>query len=205
MTNAVAFLRRRQRGMSMIELLTVMTILGVVIVAVAPGIGAQLRNAQIRNAADAMMAGIQRARAEAIRRNERVRFSLVDNLSDSCALSSTAGSWVVSLDDPAGNCASAPGDASAPRIIAVHTAADGNTAAEVSATRADATTASTGIVFNAFGRPVDSDQLAQMIFSSSVSPAENRKYKVEVSPSGGVRMCDTQVSLTSDDPRRCTS
>lgn len=188
----------------MIELLTVMSILAVVIVVVAPGIGTQLRNAQIRNAADAMMAGLQRARAEAIRRNERVRFSMVSTLSDTCVLSPTAGSWIVSVDDPAGNCDSPAGDATAPRIIAVHTASDGNAAAEVVATQADGT-ASSAIIFNAFGRPIDGSQLARMVFSSSINPGENRSYRVEVSPSGGVRMCDTQVSITSDDPRRCTS
>lgn len=195
----------RQRGMSMIELLTVITILGIVIVAVGPGVAAQLRNAQIRNAADAMMAGVQRARAEAIRRNERVRFSLVSDLGNACVLSSTAGSWIVSLDDPAGDCDSPAGDTSSPRIIAVHTAADGNAAAQIAATLADGTTAASSITFNAFGRPIDGNQLARMEFSSSVSPAENRTYRVDISPSGGVRMCDKQVAKTSDDPRRCTS
>lgn len=189
----------------MVELLTVMTILGIALVAVAPGIGTQLRNAQIRNAADAMMAGIQRARTEAIRRNERVRFSLVSDLSDSCALSASAGSWIVSLDDPAGNCDSPPGDDSAPRIIAVHSAADGNASAKVTATRADFATAATSITFNAFGRPVDTNQMARLEFTSVVSASDNRNYRVEISPSGGVRMCDTQVAKTSDDPRRCTT
>ena len=195
----------RQRGMSMIELLTVMTILGIVIVAVASGIGAQLRNAQIRNAADAMMAGVERARAEAIRRNERVRFSLVSDLGGACVLSSTAGSWVVSLDDPTDNCDSPAGETTFPRTIAVHNAADGNAAAQVLATRADGATAATSITFNAFGRPIDGNQLGRMVFSSPVSPAENRSYRVQISPAGGVRMCDLQVSQSSDDPRRCTS
>ncbi len=193
----------RQKGMSMVELLTVMTILGILIVAVAPSISAQLRAAQVRNAADAMMSGIQRARTEAIRRNERVQFSLVSDLTDNCALSATAGSWVVSLDNPVGNCDTPAADDTSPRIIAVHSATDGNVTAQISATQSNYTTAAPTIIFNAFGRPIDTNQMARMVFSSSVNPTENRTYRVEISPTGGVRMCDTQV--TSDDPRRCTT
>lgn len=195
----------RHRGMSMIELLTVMTILGIVIVVVAPGIGSQLRNAQIRNAADAMMAGLQRARTEAIRRNERVRFSLVNDLTGDCVLSPTAGSWVVSIDNPVGNCDTPASEGTAPRILAVHSAADGNVQAQVAATQSDNATAASAIIFNAFGRPIDGNQLSRMVFNSASNPTEYRTYRVDVSPIGGVRMCDTLVDTSSDDPRRCTT
>lgn len=186
-----------QRGMSLIELLTVITIIGILLVAVVPEISTQLRNAQIRNAADAMQAGLQLARTEAIRRNQNVRFSLVSELSDACTLSSTAGSWVVSIDDPVGKCGARATDTTAPRIIGVHTAADGNVIAKVAATPAPT------IIFNSFGRPVDGAQLAQILLSNPTSANDYRIYRVDVSPVGGVRMCDTQVSKSSDDPRRC--
>ncbi len=193
-----------QRGMSMIELLTVMTVLGIVIVVVAPGIGEQLRNAQIRNAADAMMAGLQIARTEAIRRNERVRFSMVSDLTGDCVLSSTAGSWVVSIDSPVGNCDTPATETTAPRILAVHSAADGNAQAQVAATQSDNATAASAVTFNAFGRPIDGAQIARLMFNSASNPTEYRTYRVDISAIGGVRMCDTQVSTTSDDPRRCS-
>ncbi|WP_418316773.1 GspH/FimT family pseudopilin [Piscinibacter sakaiensis] len=193
----------RQRGVSMIEVLTVVSIIGILLVAVAPEITTQLRNAQIRNAADSMIAGLQRARSEAIRRNQDVRFSLVSDLSDDCVLSSSAGSWVVSLDDPVGNCATPASESTAPRILAVHSAADGNVMAKVVATQADGATPAREIIFNGFGRPKDATQLGRIVMSSANSPTEYRSYRVDVSPVGGVRMCDTKVSQTSEDPRRC--
>lgn len=193
----------RQCGFSMIELLTVMTVIGVLIVAIAPEISTQLRNAQIRNAADSMMAGLQRARTEAIRRNQTVRFTLVNDLSNDCALSSTAGNWVVSLDDPVGSCATQASETTEPRIIAVHNAADGNVMAKVVATQSDGATATSVITFNAFGRPVNANQLGRLVMSSPTTPEAYRNYRVDVSPVGGVRMCDTKVDPASDDPRRC--
>lgn len=193
----------RQRGVSMIEVLTVMTIIGILLVAVGPEISAQLRNAQIRNAADSMIAGLQRARTEAIRRNQDVRFTLTSDLSDDCVSLATAGNWIVSLDDPAGNCATPASEATAPRILAVHNAVDGNGIAKIVATQSDGATAAAVITFNAFGRPKDTNQLGRILMSSPSSPADYRTYRVDVSPVGGVRMCDIKVSPTSDDPRRC--
>lgn len=187
----------------MIEVLTVMSIIGILLVAVAPEISTQLRNAQIRNAADSMIAGLQRARTEAIRRNQDVRFTLVSDLSDGCVLSNTAGSWIVSLDDPVGNCATPASEATAPRILEVHTTADGNPIAKIVATQSDGATAAGAITFNAFGRPIDATQLGRILMSSPSNPGEYRTYRVDISPIGGVRMCDTKVSPTSDDPRRC--
>ncbi len=195
--------RVQQRGVSIVEVLTVITIIGVLAIAVAPEVTAQLRNAQIRNAADSLIAGLQRARTEAIRRNQNVRFSLVSDLSDDCVLSATAGSWIVSLDDPTGNCATPASEATAPRILAVHNAADGNAVAKITATQVDGTTAASAIIFNSFGRPINANQLGRILTSSPTAPADFRTYRVDVSPVGGVRMCDTKVSPTSDDPRRC--
>ncbi len=122
MSRPALSVRRGVRGVSLIEIVIVMVILGLVAVSVGPEITQQLRNLQVRNAAEAMQAGLQKARTEAISRNANVRFTLVSGLQSSCTASATGGSWIVSLDDPAGKCNQAASASVAPRIIAVHSA-----------------------------------------------------------------------------------
>lgn len=190
-----------QRGLSMIEMVVVVAIVGILAFVVTPEISTQLRNAQIRSAAEAMQSGLLKARTEAISRNQNVRFSLVTDLSDGCVLSPSAGSWVVSLDDPAGKCSTA-NPVVDPRILAVHTARDGAAAAAVAATRADAA-ASSSVTFNPFGRVINGNQMARIVVANASSPTEFRSYRVDISPVGSVRMCDLRVNPNSDDPRRC--
>jgi prepilin-type N-terminal cleavage/methylation domain-containing protein len=72
-------MRPLSRGFTMIELL-----IGIVVLAILLGMGAPsfmtwMQNAQIRNAADAVLNGMQLARTEAIRRNKPVQFALSSN------------------------------------------------------------------------------------------------------------------------------
>lgn len=187
----------------MIEVIVVVSIIGVLAVAVAPEISIQLRNARVRNVAESMQNGLQRARAEAIARNQNVRFSLVTNLTDSCALSPTAASWVVSLDDPAGLCDVEPTVDTEPRIVALQDARDGGGGTTVSATQGSPfTTTASSIIFNPFGRAINTTQLARIVVDSTIAPTQHRSYRIDVSPVGSVRMCDRRVTAT-DDPRYC--
>lgn len=203
MSPAVLAARRGIRGVSLIEVVIVMVIIGMLVVTVGPEIAQQLRNQQVRNAAEAMQAGLQKARAEAISRNANVRFTLVSGLTSGCTASANGGSWVVSLDAPAGKCNQGASASVAPRIIAVHAASDGNNMAGVVATRANLSTQESTIIFNSLGRPIDTNQLSRIVVSSSTAPTESRSYRLDVSPIGSVRMCDPKVSVSSDDPRRC--
>jgi len=76
-------------GFTLIEILVVVAVLGIVLMIGLPNMSAWLQNTQIRNAAESASAGLQLARAEALRRNAAVRFSLVDTLTSSCALSAS--------------------------------------------------------------------------------------------------------------------
>jgi type IV fimbrial biogenesis protein FimT len=73
------------RGFTLIELLTVITVAGVLLAVVAPAMREQLANFRVRSAAEAMISGVNFARAEAARRNGRVEF----------LLSSTGSGWSV--------------------------------------------------------------------------------------------------------------
>jgi type IV fimbrial biogenesis protein FimT len=121
-----------QRGVSVIELMIGIALLAFLLFLGVPAFQNFLMNTKVKNAAENIQTGLQLARAEAVRRNANVRFSLVSDLTSGCTiqsgimiLSPTPPSWVVSLDDPAGACDAAPSDTAAPRIIQKWNALEG--------------------------------------------------------------------------------
>lgn len=197
--------RSAERGASLIELIIVVSILGILLMAAIPNISERIRNAQIRTAAESLQAGLLRARNEAITKNASVRFSLVTTLGEDCARSATATNYVVSFDDPAGQCDTDAGKLSeAPRIFVKASGKDGSAAAALQATQADYTTAANQIVYTALGR-LDSTvtgQIRRIEVSAATNPSAFRRYRIEVSPVGGVRICEPTITSTTD-PRRC--
>jgi type IV fimbrial biogenesis protein FimT len=194
----------RDAGFTLIELVVTMTILGLMVLAAMPAAGDWIRSARVRSAAESFAAGIQKARTEAIRRNQVTTFWLVGGsdprtVDDSCALSATSGSWVISRYDPTGACATAPSDTVTPMIIETHAAGDGGLNTVVSAVATDGATPATSVSFDAFGRMVTTGTpVAQIDFSAGSGV---RALRVVVSISGGVRMCDPSVS--PPDTRAC--
>jgi len=191
-------------GFTLIEILVVVAVLGIVLMIGLPNMSAWLQNTQIRNAAESASAGLQLARAEALRRNAAVRFSLVDTLTSSCALSATGTNWVVSLATPGGACQQAPSDTTAPQIVQKKSGAEGATNVWVSAT------GGSDVVFNGLGRTVGAGNLTQIDFSNPSGGAckttagnePMRCLRVTVSSGGQVRMCDPAVT-DNTDPRFC--
>jgi len=122
----------RSRGFSLIELATVIAIIGTLMALGIPSFQTWLRNVKIRNAAESLQNGLQFARMEALRRNERVSFWMVSGALDSaCSRSGSGGSWIVGRDDPAANCDVAPSESTAPRAIQKHDGRDGSTSVTV--------------------------------------------------------------------------
>jgi type IV fimbrial biogenesis protein FimT len=190
-------------GFTLIELMVIMAVIALLLVAVMPSMGIWMRNIQIRNAAEALQAGLQTARAEAMRRNTQVRLTLVNGLTGSCAASATGSAWVVSLDDPTNDCDEAPSATAAPRTVSNREATDGSRDVTVSALQADGTSTASSISFDGFGRPVGTTGIARVDFDHTTAGDDYRALRVTVSPVGNVRMCDPRVSTSSDDPRRC--
>jgi len=114
---------RSAHGFSVIELLVGMILLGVLMAIGIPGFTDYLRNARVRTTAESVLNGLQLARAEAVRRNTTARFQLVTSLDNNCALNVAGPNWVVSVDNAAGLCATAPSDAVPPRIIQIRSGA----------------------------------------------------------------------------------
>jgi type IV fimbrial biogenesis protein FimT len=196
--------RRAQRGVTLIELVVVFVILGLLVVAAAPSIGTWISNANVRNTAQSIYAGLNRARAEAVRSNRSVRFSLVNGsttdpavLNNTCVLSASGASWVVSIGNPAGECGVAPSDTTAPMIV--EKSSGGASARRVSVKSKDAATT---VTFNAFGRVVDATPITQIDVDNEVTGKDYRALRILVSTGGVIRLCDAQVSA-ANDPRKC--
>jgi type IV fimbrial biogenesis protein FimT len=199
------------RGMTLIELAVTMTILALLLVGAGPSVGVWMRNTQIRNTASSMLAGLSRARNEAMRRNAPIRFSLV-SLADSavmgssCALSGGGVSWVVSVRDPSSNCHYAPAtiaaDANDPMIVESNAGGVGGKNVVVAAKVADGSAAANTVTFNAFGRIEDAAPIGFINVSNTTAGGDYRNLRIEIGNGGTVRMCDLGVT-SATDPRYC--
>lgn len=203
----------RVRGFSLIELVVAIAIIGLLAAIAFPSFQTWLRNLQVRNAAEALQNGLQLARMEALRRNERVSFWAVATanprlLDDNCMRSGNGGSWLVSRDDPTAACGVDPSESAAPRIIQKKAGGDGAPDVVVAITDAGGNAASCAS-FNGFGRveaacadAAASSPLARIVFSSAQADPNVRKLEVRLTAGGLIRMCDPAVAAASD-PRFC--
>jgi type IV fimbrial biogenesis protein FimT len=198
--------RPAPRGVTLIELAVVVALVALLLLAIIPSASNWIRNIQIRNVATSMQAGLQRARAEAMRRNTNVRFSLVKVtdpavLDDSCTVSEDGASWVVSLDEPTSKCATAVSDTTAPRILDKAAGGSGSRMLVVQGTSAGGDDAAI-VVFNGFGRAVDATGISTIDIGNVVTGDDFRALRIVVGTGGTIRMCEPGVTANSD-PRRC--
>jgi type IV fimbrial biogenesis protein FimT len=209
--------RRKARGFTLVEVAVVLVILGLLLLAVMPSMGTWMRNTQVRNTATSMQAGLAQARNEAIRRNVPVRFSMValtnsTVMDNSCAVSRTGISWVVSLRDPAGFCATTPSVdpeadalvATNPLIVETNAGGVGGRNVVVGARLADGSNAGGTVTFNGFGRVVDASPVRFIDVNNQTAGADYRRLRIEIHPGGASRICDMGVATTTD-PRYCAT
>lgn len=194
--------RSVQRGFTLVELMIGIVLLAIVLAIGGPSFATWLQNTQIRNMSEALKDGLQLARGEAVRRNARVRFQLVDAVTNSCALSTSGANWVVSMDDAAGACASTNmADAAAPaapRIVQTRSASEGSVNAVVAADQSS-------IEFNGLGR-VATAPAANIVINvtnptggaCAASSGPMRCLRVVVTPGGQIRMCDPRTGFDAE-------
>jgi type IV fimbrial biogenesis protein FimT len=171
---------RRQRGVTMIELMLGLVVLGVLLAVGVPSFQAWLQNAQIRTATDALMNGIQTARTEAVRRNKVVYFAL-----------ESGTNWTVMQFNPK-------------QVVQERRGDEGSQTAVIDSGGRSMVT------FSPVGAPMGTNPedgslpITTIDVTSSATLAALRPLRIVISPSGAVRMCDPDPKLPADDPRRCT-
>jgi type IV fimbrial biogenesis protein FimT len=202
--SGLALLSRRQRGVTLIELLVALAMLGMVVFAVLPEVSNWMRNLAVRNVGESLKGGLERARLEALRRNGSVSFWLINDaseigLSNSCQISSEGSSWVVSGQDPSGKCATPASQDDGAVVIEKWSSNDGGRAVVVEAVDANGVGANR-VTFTSLGQLSTANTSAARIVIKH-SNGDARDLRIDINPGGSVRLCDPNVA--ADDPRRC--
>lgn len=165
-----ARLKDNQQGFSLAELMAGVAILGILAAVAMPNFTAWMRNTEIRNAAESVLNGMQRARAEAVSRNTNVAFAL-----------GATTSWTVATVVPAS-------------VIESRLANEGSKSVTLTAQPVGATT----LTFNNFGMIVaNADASAAITQIDFVATGGNKNMRITVGVGGNVRMCDPNVPSTN--------
>ncbi len=195
---------RKQRGVTLIELMVAISVLGILLALAIPNFSRMIQDAQNRTAAESLLNGLQLARAEALRRSTPVRFSLTDK--------DGKVAWTV-------GCANA---ALCPASIQERLPEEGGGNARVGITTAalvkpftadtfaTALTAGAGlakpafVTFDSFGRAsAAAGTEISRIDITNAQTTSARRYVVTITGGGQVRMCDPDAKLNGK-PQGCT-
>lgn len=181
-----------QRGVTLIEILIAFALVALLTVIAVPAYNTFLQNTQIRNAAEAIVNGMQIAKAEAVRRNTSAQVVV-----------GPGSGWVVSLPLTGTNVQERSAAEGSAGVTVVINDLDADGAADDAADR---------VTFNGMGWRVangdGSPSIAQVDFSNPgggtckhVDDGPMRCLRLLVQPGGAVRMCDPAV--LAGDPRAC--
>jgi type IV fimbrial biogenesis protein FimT len=172
------------RGFTIVEVMITLVVLGVLITLGAPQFADWLQNQKTRTAADAVLNGLQTARAAAVQRNLAVQFKLTSIPNSSWAVSESASGTAIqsrSSDEGSDSVTITAVDGAANPVTTVTFSPIGGVAAN-----ADATAAL---------RKID-------LANPRASASNSRSYRILISGGGSLRMCDPNVGVASD-PRFC--
>lgn len=168
--------KSKHLGFSLVELMIGVAILAILAGLAMPNFQTWIRNSQIRNAAEAVQNGLQRARAEAVARNTNVAFAL-----------GADSSWTISV-------VSAP----VPPIES-RSANEGSK----NVTRTELPVGATTITFNNFGViAANADASATLTQVDLAAVGGTQNLRVTIGVGGNARMCDPNLAAGSS-PRAC--
>ena len=181
------------RGFTIIEIGITLLIVGLLMALGLPSFVTWIGNTQIRTGGEAVLNGIQLARAEAVRRNTTTEFLLTD-LADT----PPGTGWSVSTISSAG---------AVVETLQTRSKKEGSPNAAVVLTPA----AATKLTFNGMGRVVANPDLSVSLTQIDIAnPGAGtceagggamRCLQIRIGLGGSVRMCDPKVA--AGDPRAC--
>ncbi len=174
----------KSSGFTLVELMVTVALLGILASLGVPNFQTWIQNTKIRTAAESIQSGIQKARAEAVKRNVPVRFTLNGGNS----------SWTVSCVT-ASLCTDLAGG-----IVEARPASDGSSADIILAT---IPATSYSVDFNNLGGTNSAPVPFTQIDVNSNSPKADRPLRVTLGVGGNTRLCDPYPGLSSSDPRKC--
>lgn len=183
-------------GFTLVEMLIVIAIIAIATSLGIPSYRTWVQNTQIRNAAESIQNGLQRARAEAIGLNTNVEFVLLG----------TNPSWVSSWEVRAVNAPVPPIDSSSGTEGSKNVTAKGFDTNAVGVAGAAATT----ITFSSLGTVVANTPASAILRrveldSTVLAPADSRDLRVTIGVSdvgSSIRMCDPNLA-TGSSPQAC--
>ncbi|MEO8543614.1 MAG: GspH/FimT family pseudopilin [Betaproteobacteria bacterium] len=165
--------RSIQRGFTLIELAITIVVTALLVTLAVPSFKIMLANAQIRTATQALYDGLQLARVEAIRRNERMLFT------------KGAGSdWTVTVEVIG-------------TVVQTRSSSEGTRQATVAVTPNGAAQ----VTFDALGRVVANTDGSASITTldidvppTLIAAADSKEQRVTITTGGAVRTCDPNAS-----------
>lgn len=175
--------RHRQWGVTLIELMIGIVILAILLSQAMPSFTAWVQNQQIRNSAEAILNGLQLAKARAVQSNTNTELALIPAGTDpapanvAAAATTTGTNWIVRTFQATGNYTAAD-------FIQGRSGEEGSRNATIVAGQAS-------FVFTPLGRLLNPPAADVQINIDSASNYNNRRpMRVTVSPGGQIRMCD---------------
>lgn len=167
----------RSHGFTLIEMMIGLAIVGILFMGALPSFGVWMQNMQTRSTADAILNGLQLARAEAVRRNSNVQLTLA------------GAGWTATV-------------VRSGEQIQVRPAEEGSVNTTVTVTPVAANT----VTFNSLGRVIPNNDGSASITQVDVGSAvlavpQSRELRATIGLGGSIRLCDTQAP--AGDTRAC--